>query len=82
MPLAQRLSVVIPTRSNRGGCATCAWLRELPEGDRKAFREWIADGKSMTQLWEIAASDPDHPIPVGLSAMRLHIRSCKSADES
>lgn len=76
MSLATRLSAVVPERSNRFGCATCAWLASLSEADRLAFNEWIDANRSLTQLWEIASSDPDHPLPVGVSAMRLHVRSC------
>jgi hypothetical protein len=75
--LAKRLSVVIPTPGRRNGCSTCCWITTLPPADLAAFNAWIASGRSITQLWEIAADDPDNPIPVGLSAMRLHIRSCK-----
>jgi hypothetical protein len=77
MSLADRLAIVIPVRSNSGGCTTCQWLESLSDGDRAAFLAWIADGKSMTQLWEIASGDPDNPLTVGLSAMRLHVRTCQ-----
>lgn len=81
MSLAKRLSVVQPSRGRRDGCATCLWLNTLPEEDRAAFYAWVDSGASITQMWEIASTDPDNPITVGISAMRLHIRTCPR-DES
>ena len=75
MSLAHRLSAVVPSRSNSGGCVTCHWVASLSEGDRAAFDAWIADGKSMAQLWEVASADPDNPFPVSLTALRVHIRN-------
>lgn len=75
MSLARRLSIVQPNRSNRGGCCTCQWLDKLPPSDRAAFDAWIDEGRSVTQLWEIASSDPDHPLPISLyDYLRPHIR--------
>lgn len=81
MSLATRLSAVLPSYSNKGGCRTCRWVAALPPGDRQAWDDWIFSDRSLSQLWEIAANDPDNPIPVGLSSMRNHVRSCKP-DES
>lgn len=81
MSLANRLSDVVPTRGRRNGCTTCNWIASLSDSDRAAFNQWIAEGRSITQLWEVAASDPHNPIEVGISAMRLHLRTCKT-DES
>lgn len=80
MSLAKRLTTVVPTRGRRNGCSTCHWLATLSESDREAFNTWIEDGRSITQLWEVADADPDNPIPVGVSAMRLHIRSCRRTE--
>lgn len=77
MSLANRLSAVIPVRGRRDGCSTCTWLDSLPTADRAAWEQWVDEGRSITQLWEVAQADPDHPIPVGASAMRLHIRTCR-----
>lgn len=77
MALANRLSVVVPVPGRRNGCSTCVWLLKLPPADRAAFDEWVESGRSISQLWEIAADDKDCPIPVGVSAMRLHLRTCK-----
>lgn len=75
--LAKRLSVVVPSKGRRNGCSTCHWITGLTPEDRKAFDEWIDSGASITQLWEVAASDPDNPLNVGISALRLHLRNCK-----
>lgn len=77
MSLAKRLADVVPTLGRRNGCTTCRWIDTLSEGDRKAFDEWVSRGLSITQLWEQAAADPENPIPVSVSALRLHLRSCK-----
>lgn len=83
MSLAKSLSSVQPTRGRGVGCSTCSWFNALPPADQKAFRDWIAAGRSITQLWEVASIDPDHPLTVGISAMRLHLRTCvKRGDES
>lgn len=75
MALAQRLSTVIATRSNKGGCCTCAWVKSLNKADLEAWNLWIAEGKSLTQLWEIASADPDNPFPVSITALRGHVRN-------
>lgn len=75
MSLAIRLSAVIPNRANSGGCRTCAWVKSLSPGDRKAYDEWVGSSKSLAQLWEIAIADPDNPYPVSLTALRHHVRN-------
>lgn len=76
MSLANRLSAVIPSRSNRGGCVTCTWVDNLSPADRAAWDAWIADkSKSLAQLFEIASADPDNPYPVSLTALRHHVRN-------
>lgn len=75
MSLSVRLSGVIPNRSNRGGCVTCQWVADLPEPDRQAWDQWIADKRSLSQLWEIASADPDNSYPVSLTALRYHVRN-------
>jgi uncharacterized protein YodC (DUF2158 family) len=82
MSLARALSAVQPSRGRPVGCTTCKWFRGLSPADQAAFNEWVASDRSKTQLWEIASSDPDHPLTVGISSMRLHLRTCKRADES
>ena len=74
MSLANRLAAVIPARSNRG-CVTCARLKTLPNKDAEAFHAWIADGGSITQLWEVATADPDHPLQVSITGLRHHVRA-------
>ena len=75
MSLVNRLAGVIPNRSNAGGCVSCRWYAELSDGDRAAFDAWVDDGKSLAQLWEIAAEDADNPFPVSLTALRHHVRN-------
>ena len=82
MSLAKRLSAVVPVRANRGGCVTCQWVAALPESDRAAFDQWIAENRSLAQLWEIATADPDNPFPVSLTALRHHVRNHQAVDES
>ncbi len=77
MSLANRLSAVVPSPGRRDGCSTCRWLGSISDADRDAYEAWIDEGRSITQLWEVCRNDPDHPIPVGVSSMRLHIRTCR-----
>lgn len=72
MSLANRLSVVFPNHSNRG-CRTCKWLDNLTAADRAAFDQWLADGHSLQQLYEICAAD-NPPLDVSLTAFRHHLR--------
>jgi hypothetical protein len=74
LSLANRLAAVIPARSNRG-CMTCAWLKILSPKDVEAFEKWVAEGRSITQLWEVATADPDHPLQVSITGLRHHIRA-------
>jgi len=82
MSLANRLAAVIPLRSNRGGCVTCQWVNKLSDADRRAWDEWITEGRSLSQLWEVAAANDENPFPVSLTALRHHVRNHKAADES
>ena len=74
MSLAKRLQAVIPERSNHG-CVTCQWLEGMPDGDRVAWDDWIAQKHSLSQLWEIACSDPERPFPVSITGLRHHVRN-------
>ena len=80
MSLAQRLSVVTPQSSCRR-CGTCIWIEQLSDSDRAAFDDWISQDRSLTQLWQIAANDPDQPYTLSLGAMRacvrVHVRGSK-----
>lgn len=79
MSLANRLATVIPERSNRG-CMTCMWLDKLSDADRAAWDRWIDERRSLTQLLEIAASDPEHPLTISITALRHHVRAHHKAD--
>lgn len=70
MSLSQRLTTVQPNRSNRG-CRTCEWLDTITDADRKAWDDWLADGKSAQQLWEIATTEG---LPISLTAFRHHLQ--------
>ena len=74
MSLANRLSIVEPTRSNRG-CVTCKYLKTLSPKDLEAWNQWIADNRSLVQLWEVACADPDNPLTVSITAVRHHIQA-------
>lgn len=82
MSLAQRLSVVVPNRSNSGGCQTCRWVAGLSKSDREAWDQWIADGRSLSQLWEIASAEEHNPYPVSITALRHHVRNHRDSSES
>lgn len=73
MSIAKRLAAVIAVRSNTG-CATCEWLKTIPQQDREAIDQWVADGMSISQLHEIVSSDDTNPLPVSDSAFRNHLR--------
>lgn len=75
MSLANRLSAVVPTRSNRGGCRTCIWIDTLSQPDRTAWDAWINEERSLAQLWDIATRDDVNPYPVSLTALRSHVRT-------
>jgi hypothetical protein len=72
--LANRLSAVQPSRSNRG-CETCKYLKSLSPKDLDAWNSWIAENRSLSQLWEVACSDPENPLSVSMTAVRNHIQA-------
>jgi hypothetical protein len=78
MSLANRLSAVVPSRSNRG-CVTCQYLKTLSPKDLQAWNDWIAEKRSLTQLWEVACADPDNPLKVSITGVRHHIQAHHSA---
>ena len=80
MSLANRLAAVIPARSNRG-CVTCHWLEELSPADRAAWDAWIDERRSLTQLWEIAGSDENHPLDISITGLRHHVRNHHKASQ-
>lgn len=69
MSLAQRLASVQANRAN-AGCRTCEWLTTITDADRQAWNDWLADGKSGQQLYEIARSEG---LDISLSAFRHHL---------
>lgn len=73
MSLVKKLSAVQPIKANTG-CETCQWLSTLPDEDRDAIDQWIADGFSVAQLHEICSNYTDNPIPVTDSAFRNHLK--------
>ena len=83
MSLAQRIAERAATanRSNRG-CVTCKWLTDLSAADRRAWDDWIAEDKSLTQLWDIATADPVNPLRISITGLRHHVKHHKAADES
>lgn len=76
MSLANRLSEVTPSRGNHG-CITCKYVEDLNLKDRLAFDQWIAEGLSLVQLWDIASSDPEHPLLVSVTGLRHHVKHHK-----
>jgi hypothetical protein len=48
-------------------------LDNLTAADRAAFDQWLADGHSLQQLYEICAAD-NPPLDVSLTAFRHHLR--------
>jgi len=72
--LANRLSAVQPSRANKG-CVTCKYLKTLSPKDLDAWNEWIAEGRSLVQLWEVACADPENPLNVSITAVRHHIQA-------
>lgn len=70
MSLAARLASVQAHRTN-AGCRTCEWLRTLSDADRKAWDQWLADGKSGQQLYEVATLEG---LDISLTAFRHHLR--------
>lgn len=72
--LARRREAGKVTVSNRG-CNTCRWLASRTEAEREGIRAWIADGLSLSPLWEDCAAEG---LPVGLSSFRTHVRECNA----
>lgn len=70
MSLAQRLASVQPNQANNG-CRTCKWLETLTDADRQAWNDWLADGKSGQQLYEVARAEG---LDISLTAFRHHLR--------
>lgn len=77
MSLAQRLASVQPNNAN-AGCRTCKWLAAQTDTDRQAWNDWLAEGKSAQQLFEVAQLEG---LDISLTAFRHHLRH-KAADES
>ena len=79
MGLATRLATVAAQPSN-SGCRTCHWLKGITPADREAFDDWIEAGHSLTQLWEICASEPQRPLEISFTGFRHHRRHHLRAD--
>ena len=80
MGLATRLATVSPEPSN-SGCRTCHWLKQISPEDRKAFDDWIDAEHSLTQLWEICATEPERPLPISFTGFRHHRRHHVRGDQ-
>ena len=70
MSLARRLASVQPNNAN-AGCRTCHWLASITDEDRQAWEDWLADGKSAQQLYEVASVEG---LDISLTAFRHHLR--------
>ncbi len=70
MSLALRLSAVIPSATNNG-CRTCRYLADLSPTDRRAFDDWITEGHSATQLWEVCCADG---LEISMTGFRHHMK--------
>ena len=77
MSLATRLNSVKSNKRNEG-CRSCQYVDSLPPADRLAFDDWVTDGKSIAQLWEICHAEG---LDVTSSPFRTHIRHHRRADE-
>ena len=75
MSISDRLAG-LPRMTANKGCRTCKWLDQLTEDDRTAIEHWLGSGYSLRQLHNVLFTDPDNPIPVGLTAFRNHLQDC------
>lgn len=76
--IANRLKSAQPyaRRANQGGCVTCQWWKTIRPETRQLINQWLDNGYSGKQLWEIitAGSDGDEPpLDISITGFRLHL---------
>lgn len=76
MSLKSRLDDSVQLEAGRG-CKTCAWLAGLPTADRRAFDDWLAEGRPITRLWQICA---DEGLQVTRTPFRDHVKHHQRAE--
>ena len=69
MGLTERIVEHGSALEGRRGCATCLWYGSLDKGDKAAFDQWLADGKSTRGLWRMCA---DEGLRISCSPFRDH----------
>jgi hypothetical protein len=67
----------IDARPSFTGCTTCQWLDTLELPDRKAFDNWLTEGKSKTALWQACVNNDDKPLSITFTPFRDHLRHHK-----
>lgn len=77
MSLKARLTSAQAMPSNVGGCKTCVFLDTLDLDDRRAFDSWLAESKSVAQLWEICVAEG---LTVTSTPFRNHVRHHKALE--
>lgn len=80
MSLSERLNDAPKRRPNRG-CETCHWYADLPDQDKGAFDDWLANKWSLRQLHTICSTDPDHPLTISLTALKNHVQDCLGGEK-
>ena len=67
--------------ANRG-CRSCQWFADQTAETQALVNEWIDNGHSLLQLYQIIAKpdedDPDYiPLPISDTGWRNHVRNCR-----
>lgn len=77
MSLARRIKSAQRNSSQRLGCQTCLWWKQLTPAVQALVNDWLEAGHSRQQLYEIISAPDDSGDPVlgvSLSAWRLHMK--------
>lgn len=75
MSLSERLGNAKPRRTKRG-CETCIWLADLSQQDQQSILDWVTNGWSIRQLYNICTNDPERPLLISETAFKNHLRDC------
>lgn len=86
--LSDRLKTAQPNPANKGGCVTCRFWAELKPETQRLINEWIDNGHSVKQLYDILSTpsvDSDEPVlRISNTGFRLHMahhdQKCRASE--
>lgn len=74
--LEEALTALVP-KPKPQGCKSCAWLAGQTDSVQNHVRDWVIEGHSTKQLYEVLRA---HGYPLSISAFKFHNEHVKASN--